>query len=83
MTSKSFLFSINEKTNRSNFATLNFLHEFFTHLFFASILKFALIFNKKFVDSKIIYQSFETKIKKFKNKNVFFFQKIFAQMSSL
>ena len=73
MTLKSLLFSINTKTNRSNFATLNFSHEFFTYLFFTSILIFALIFNKKFVELKFMCQSLEIKINSFKNINVVFF----------
>ena len=74
----SFSNSINKKLNRSNFATSNFSHEFFTYLSFTSILKFTFIFNKKFVDSKTMCQSIEIEIEKFKNKNVvfkFFFRK--------
>ena len=72
--SKLFSFSINEKINRSNFATSSFLssflHEFFT---IVSHMKNTLILNKKFVDSKIMYHSTEFKINSFKNINVVFF----------
>ena len=70
--SRSSSFSINEKLDRSNFATLDFSHEFFTHLSFISISKFALIFNKKFVESKFMYQTTEIETEKLKNRNVAF-----------
>ena len=76
--SKSFSFSINKKSNRSNFTTSNFSHKFFTYSFFTSISKFTLIFNKKFVDSKIMCQSTKIEIEKFKNRNVAF-NKFFRQ----
>ena len=71
--SKSSSFSINEKLNRSNFATSNFTHQFFTSTTSKILhMKFTLVFNKKSIDSKFICQSTEIKVNSFKNRNVFF-----------
>ena len=71
--SKSLSISINEKSNRSNFATSNFTHQLFTSTTSKiSHMKLTLIFNKKFVDSKLMCQSTKIEVNSFKNKNVFF-----------
>ena len=68
--SRSFSFSINEKSNRSNFvATSNFTRQFFIFVLF---MKNALVFNKKYVESEIMCQSTEIEINSFKNMNVTF-----------
>ena len=72
---RSFSISINEKSNRSNFATSNSSHEFFINRFLAFVLhmKITLIFNKKFVDSRFMCQSTEIEVNSLENKNVVFF----------
>ena len=71
--SRSSSFSINEKLERSNFATLNFTHQLFTSATSKiSHMKLTLVFNKKFADSKLMCQSTEIEVNSFKNRDVFF-----------
>ena len=71
--SKSFSFSINEKSKRSNFATSNFTHQFFTSATSkTSHMKLTLVFNRKSADSKFMCQSTKIEANSFKNRDVFF-----------
>ena len=72
ITSRSFSILINKKLNRSNVvATSSFTYQFFTIILF---MKSKLIFNKKYVESKIMCQSIKIEINSFKNINVAFFK---------